>query len=99
MWPGFATTTVLYKAGIYLNVDTATKFINRKTILEEINERYRDKRQSKEDIIRDFSPSEGNKFKRVVVITGYGKNRSYQIDGLDFNKNPSNLIFQITKNG
>ncbi len=35
-WPGFMATTKLYKAGIFLNVDTTTKFIETQTILDYI---------------------------------------------------------------
>lgn len=36
MWPGYETTTKWLNDGIFLNVDTATKFINQKTILDNI---------------------------------------------------------------
>ena len=36
MWPGYLTTTRLVKDGIFLNVDTCSKFIQKTTILDEI---------------------------------------------------------------
>jgi hypothetical protein len=39
-WPGFMATTKLYKAGIFLNVDTTTKFIETQTILQYINKLF-----------------------------------------------------------
>lgn len=35
-WPGYEAQTKWYTDGIFLNIDTATKFINKKTILDEI---------------------------------------------------------------
>ena len=37
MWPGFMANSVLCNDGIFLNVDTATKFINKKSLLDLIN--------------------------------------------------------------
>jgi hypothetical protein len=34
MWPGYLTQSRLLSDGIFLNVDTATKFIQKETILE-----------------------------------------------------------------
>jgi hypothetical protein len=36
MWPGYLTTTRLVNDGIFLNVDTVSKFIQKTTILQEI---------------------------------------------------------------
>ena len=38
MWPGYETSTKWFNDGIFLNVDTATKFINTRTILEDIDQ-------------------------------------------------------------
>jgi hypothetical protein len=37
MWPGYHTSTALLHHGIYLNVDTCAKFINKESMLEFIN--------------------------------------------------------------
>jgi hypothetical protein len=34
MWPGYETITKCYTDGIFLNVDTATKFINKVTVYD-----------------------------------------------------------------
>ncbi len=36
MWPGYLTTSRLLADGIFLNIDTCTKFINKVTVLEQI---------------------------------------------------------------
>ncbi len=38
MWPGYETATRLLNDGIFLNVDTATKFINTRSIYDEIKD-------------------------------------------------------------
>jgi hypothetical protein len=37
MWPGYMATTRLLADGIFLNIDTCAKFINKTTILEMID--------------------------------------------------------------
>lgn len=37
MWPGYLATTRLLADGIFLNIDTCAKFINKTTILEMID--------------------------------------------------------------
>jgi hypothetical protein len=37
MWPGYMATTRLLADGIFLNIDTCAKFINKTSVLEMIN--------------------------------------------------------------
>jgi hypothetical protein len=37
MWPGYLTTTRLLADGIFMNIDTCAKFIQKTTILEQID--------------------------------------------------------------
>jgi hypothetical protein len=39
VWPGYLTTSRLLADGFFLNVDTCTKFLNKVTILEDIDAR------------------------------------------------------------
>ena len=55
VWPGFETQTKLYSDGIFLNVDTATKFINKETVLEQVRE-FQRKKYSKKEIEDMFNP-------------------------------------------
>lgn len=34
-WPGYLASTAFFKSGIYLNVDTVTKFVRKDTVLTE----------------------------------------------------------------
>jgi hypothetical protein len=36
MWPGYLSTSRLLADGIFLNIDTCTKFINKVTVLDQI---------------------------------------------------------------
>lgn len=81
MWPGYVAANQLVVDGIYLNVDTSTKFINKQTILEIISEQLR-RGKSKQDICKEYDSSNLD-FPRKTVLTSYN-NRSYQIDGLTF---------------
>ena len=48
MWPGYETQTVWFTDGIFLNADTATKFINTRTVLDDINGMFKDGYPKKE---------------------------------------------------
>lgn len=91
VWPGYETQTKLYSDGIFLNVDTATKFINKVTVLDEINALL-DKRYTKKEIEDMYHPDHPDNKGRLVVMTAFNS-RSYQIDGITFSKNPMTHTF------
>lgn len=90
MWPGYEISTKSLVHGIFLNVDTATKFVNKETILETIDYLMGERRYSKADIIDMYKPN--NQDKRVVVMTSYNS-KTYQLDGIDFDRTPKNTVF------
>ena len=69
MWPGYSTDIKYLNDGVFLNVDTATKFISQKTVYDEIRELQKD-RYSNEEIIEQLVPKDPLK-QRIVVITLY----------------------------
>jgi len=76
MWPGFESTSMVLSSGMFLNIDTATKFVNSKSFLDMINEDMDRSRISKQDLAHKYDssfPENG----RTTVITKYGKARSY----------------------
>ncbi len=77
-----------------MNVDTATKFVNRKTFLDELEELEYDKGYKHKEI-EDMYDSRDNKNPRTTVITSYGNNRSYQIDGISYKMTPNDHIFDF----
>lgn len=85
VWPGYDCTVKCLNDGIFLNVDTATKFVSMTNILERIQEMQKDK-FSKEEIRNALIPKNPND-KRLVVITMYNT-RIYQIDDLRWDITP-----------
>ena len=82
MWPGYELTTKSVTHGIFLNIDTATKFVNKTTMLEYVEHLSYDKRLTNSDIEKMFSSSDPDN-KRMTVMTEYNS-KSYQIDGISF---------------
>jgi len=77
--------------GIFANVDTATKFIQMRTVLDGVNVLNNDL-YSKADIIAYYIPKNPED-KRLVVITMYNS-RIYQIDGMTFEITPKTHTFE-----
>ncbi len=90
MWPGYETCTKWYNDGIFLNVDTATKFINRRTVLEDLNS-YRKENWSREEMRNLFKPKSEEDMRKNVITEH--NTRSYQIDDITFDKTPKNHFF------
>ncbi len=57
MWPGYSPSVKLLTDGIFLNVDTATKFIQGQTVLDDIKGMERE-RWSKKEIIDYLIPKD-----------------------------------------
>ena len=69
MWPGYTMDVKQVSDGIFANVDTATKFLQKKTMYDEIKQQMND-RWNKADIIEFYIPK-NPALKRLVVITLY----------------------------
>jgi len=82
MWPGYLSTTRLVRDGIFLNVDTVSKFIQKPTILDFINDLSREHDRK---YICGLFDSENESMPRKTVLTKYNP-RTYQVDGLTFAK-------------
>lgn len=96
MWPGYIVDPKVYVSGCYINIDTATKFIQTKSVLELLsNLKHREKRTN--DEIKDMLLQRQRKVPGFTVITKWGKNLSYQIDDIDFNQNPKTHRFEWTR--
>lgn len=79
--------------GIFVNVDTATKFLQSRTVLDDIYDMRRD-RYSTTEIIAMYIPKDPEA-KRLVVITLFNS-RIYQIDGMTFELTPKTCTFTWT---
>ena len=91
MWPGYLSAARLLADGIFLNIDTCTKFINKTTVLEQIYQKL-DRSYTKDQIAKIYDSSNLD-IPRKTVITSYNT-KSYQVDGLDFSKNPETYSFK-----
>lgn len=89
-WPGYMTVTKSLADGLFLNVDTATRFVNQKTVLS-IIWKMEDRGDSMKKIKDYFTPNDYNP--RITVLTAYNS-RSYQLDGINFNLSPKTYTFE-----
>ena len=106
MWPGYTCQVKCLNDGIFLNVDSSTKFLQQRTVLDVIrgmtHERY-----SNQEINDHLCPkwsdsaSESSRMSkaqsdvdasRLVVITNYNS-ASYQIEEIMWDLNPYNKTF------
>ena len=69
MWPGYLSTTRLVRDGIFLNVDTVSKFIQQTTILDFIYELEENGKNQK--YISNLFDSNNDKVPRKTVLTKY----------------------------
>ncbi len=72
MWPGYQLSIAQVNDGIFVNIDTATKFVQMPSVLDEIRDLEK-QRFSKKEIMASIAPNEGRK---LVVITMYNS-RTY----------------------
>jgi hypothetical protein len=102
VWPGYFCDVKLLTAGIFLQIDAASKFLKKETILDIMNKMKRDHFSNEEinkqlcpkfdDTMSDLSQSSVDK-RRMVVITTYNP-AEYQIDHIAFDKNPKTHYFE-----
>jgi hypothetical protein len=90
-WPGYEVCTKLSTQGVFLNVESCTKFVNQESILDmyksQLREGYTDK-----DIFEKYNSSNIDQ-PRMTVITEHNS-KSYQVDGMTSNYNPDNYSFK-----
>lgn len=94
MWPGYLTTTRLLNDGIFLNVDTVSKFIQMRTILDFIRELQA--KGHDENYISGLFDSSNLGMPRRTVLTKYNT-KTYQVDGLDWKMTPLTCKFKATR--
>ncbi len=102
MWPGYTCQVKCVHDGFFLNVDTSTKFLQQRTVLDLIKSYQRDKYSSSE-ISKMLTPKwEGSESqsttqsdldaRRLVVITSYNS-ASYQIEEILWDQTPETVTF------
>ena len=89
-YSGYITSAQITESGLYMLVNNVNKLITGKTVLKkmiEIRQKGREKNLSQRDIYTEIK----NYFKKhKTVLTIYGSLRSYRIQDINFDKNPTN---------
>jgi len=78
-WPGYELTTKLSTQGIFLNIESCTKFVNQVSVLQNYEADYKDGYNDNE-IFEKFNSSNIDN-PRITVITEHNS-KSYQVDGM-----------------
>jgi hypothetical protein len=82
VWPGYEVNTNLFTSGFFLGIETMSKFIRTRSILRCVYD-DQDEGMSQKKI--------KEKFIKTRVICGWGSQRTYCIDDIDFKLNPMKL--------
>ncbi|CDW85355.1 piwi-like protein 1 [Stylonychia lemnae] len=91
VWSGYSMAVQSFNDGIFVNIDCATKFVEKSSVLDLIRRLQKDK-YSQADIKQELVPKDQNE-KGLVVITMYNS-KKYQIDDIRFDITPKNHIFE-----
>ena len=89
-YSGYITSTNITESGLYMLVNNINKLITGKTVLEKMRElrsKFKAENRNPSEIvdgIKDYF-----RYHRTVLTT-YGSLRTYRINDIDFDKNPSN---------
>ena len=102
MWPGYTCQVKCLNDGFFLNIDTATKFIQQTTVWDKIDGLKRDKYSHGEisemltpkwdDSTSQASGQSSTDSRRIVVITSYNS-ASYQIEKILWDTNAASQKF------
>ncbi|XP_061585786.1 piwi-like protein 2 [Cololabis saira] len=84
VWPGYSTAIKHTDGGLYLSVDVSQKVLRNESVLDIMNTLYH---QSKEN----FQDECTKELIGSIVITRYN-NRTYRIDGIEWNKSPQDTF-------
>lgn len=109
---GFHCEVKLLNDGLFLNLDTSTKFLCEPTVLDEIDRLRWDEKLSRAEISTLLCPKyteEEQKLmsreeqsqldaSRLVVITSYNSN-AYQVDEIMWDENPTTIKFKYKEPG
>ncbi|XP_042344076.1 piwi-like protein 2 [Plectropomus leopardus] len=84
VWPGYSTSIKRTDGGLYLNVDVTHKVLRNDSVLDVMNMLYHQSKQNFQDeCTKELIGS--------IVITRYN-NRTYRIDGIEWNKSPKDTF-------
>lgn len=87
VWPGFNSTVNIYPCGALVNINLIHKILRQETaldVIQKLRQKAKNGTNCKEEIQRYFS--------NIVVLTRYNNDKTYVIDSVDFEKNPSSTF-------
>ena len=90
-WPGYEVTSKLATQGVFLNIDSCTKFVNMTTVLDMYHDKYQMGYTDSEIFDRYNSSNIDNP--RITVISAHNS-KSYQVDGMTTEFNPLTYKFK-----
>jgi len=97
IWNGFKATAYKYESGCALIIDSCSRFMSTKTVLDRIHELY-------DDIVGESNHSRGidkfqdesrKEFVGSSIIANYGVKKTYIIDDIKFDLGPCNTFFDM----
>lgn len=90
-WPGYEVTSKLSTQGVFLNIDSCTKFVNMVTILDLYKGKL-DEGYSQDEIFGRYNSSNIDN-PRITVISAHNS-KSYQVDGMTNDFSPLTYHFK-----
>jgi len=91
-WPGYEVKTVLSTQGVFMNIESCTKFVNQESVLKNF-QGFMQYNGNPKGFYEDFNSSNLDK-DRKTVITSHDS-RSYQIDGMSDEFTPETFYFKL----
>jgi len=92
-WPGYCLSTKLSTQGIFLNVESCTKFVNMSTILDQYHSHLSDGYQPC-DFFTQYDSSDLAQPRKTILAMH--NSRSYQVDGMTSEFSPDTFRFQLS---
>lgn len=93
LWPGFSPTINVLDTGILLNLSVVHRVLRHETALDLIKTIQKNFRSDNPDYRQAIEDA----FKGNIVITRYNSDKTYILEGVDFDKNPQSTF--TTKEG
>ena len=99
IWNGFKATAYKYQSGCALIIDSCSRFMSTKTVLDRIQELYDDIVDSNEGnasrAIDRFQDECRKEFVGSSIIANYGVKKTYIVDDIKFDLGPCNTFFDM----
>ena len=98
IWNGFKATAYKYQSGCALIIDSCSRFMSTKTVLDRIHELYDDileKFQDTQKAVPRFQEACRQEMVNSSIIANYGNKRTYIVQDVKFDLGPCNTFFDM----